>query len=104
MASVLSDEDLAKVREMWRENMTARTTALPQADELSDMLDPDGELNADKRAVLTSKVQEWLRITLTSRADDRDRFTASGIFVPLISGPVSLKKWLSAWCGQRCPT
>lgn len=74
MASVPGDDGAEKVRAIWRKEMIARTTALPEAEELSNLLDRDGKLGADDRAVLISQVQKHLRITHADQSGDRDSF------------------------------
>jgi hypothetical protein len=74
MASVFGDDNAEKVRALVRKGIITETTALPQSNELSDMLDPDGTLNTDQRAALTAKVRKSLSVTLSRQTEEQDCF------------------------------
>jgi hypothetical protein len=74
MASVFGDEDAEKVRAVLRKGIVEETKALPQSDDLPNMLDPDGTLSKGQRAALTAKVRKSLHLTLAGQTQDRDSF------------------------------
>lgn len=74
MATVFGDDEADKLRAFWRKEIIATTTALPDANQLADLLDPGQKLGDDDRAALIAQAQNQLRVTLASEANDQDTF------------------------------